>query len=29
MLLPTYSSKEIMSEKLRYAINHAEGFGLQ
>jgi ubiquitin-protein ligase E3 A len=29
LLLPAYSSEEIMREKLKYAIAHAEGFGLR
>jgi ubiquitin-protein ligase E3 A len=29
LLLPAYSSLEVMRDKLRYAITHNEGFGLR
>lgn len=29
LLLPTYSTIDIMKDKLKYAISHAEGFGLR
>jgi ubiquitin-protein ligase E3 A len=29
LLLPEYSSREIMYQKLKYSITHAEGFGLR
>ena len=29
LLLPAYSSMEILREKLKYAINHSEGFALR
>ena len=29
LLLPEYSSLEVLREKLHYAMNHTEGFGLR
>ena len=29
LLLPSYSSVEVMREKLKYAISHSEGFALR
>jgi ubiquitin-protein ligase E3 A len=29
LLLPQYSSEDIMRDKLKYAIEHSEGFGLR